>query len=233
MQTQLALETPLREPVPPLEPGDRLSREEFHRRYAAMPQVKKAELIEGVVYMPSPVSTKRHAHPHFRLVGWLCNYELHTPGVEGGDNASLLLDLANEPQPDAFLRILPEFGGQTGTDKKGYVVGGPELVGEVTATTASYDLHDKMQVYLRHGVREYIVWRVAQGEIDWFVQGPSGYERLAPNARKLYQSKVFPGLWLDPGALVAGNRSHVLEVAERGLASKEHAAFVRRLQRAR
>ena len=39
----------------PLEHGDHLTREEFERRYEAMPHVRKAELIEGVVYMPSPV----------------------------------------------------------------------------------------------------------------------------------------------------------------------------------
>ena len=183
--------------------------------------------------MPSPVSTKRHGNPHFRLITWLGAYEARTSGVEGGDNSSLVLDLANEPQPDAFLRILPESGGQTGTDKNGYVEGGPELIGEVAATTASYDLHDKLRAYFRHGVQEYVVWRVAQQEIDWFVWDAGGYERLAPNAKRLYQSRVFPGLWLDPAALIAGNMTRVLEVAARGIASKEHTAFVRRLQRAR
>src|SRR5205807_2900720 len=91
----------------PLEPGDRLTRPEFERRYDAMPHLKKAELIEGVVYLPSPVRNDAHSSPHFDLITWLGIYRMFTPGVAGGDNGSLRLDLDNEPQPDAFLRLLP------------------------------------------------------------------------------------------------------------------------------
>src|SRR5208282_6607351 len=98
--------------IPELENGDRLTREEFERRYEAMPNLKKAELIEGVVYMPSPVRQRRHSRPHLHLCTWLGHYEAGTPGVEGGDNGSIRLDLDNEPQPDAFLFIQPECGGQ-------------------------------------------------------------------------------------------------------------------------
>jgi len=42
---------PQQKRLPPLENGDRLNRYEFERRYNAMPHLKKAELIEGVVYM--------------------------------------------------------------------------------------------------------------------------------------------------------------------------------------
>src|SRR5262245_39777359 len=93
--------------IPPLEPGDHLTREEFERRYEAMPDLKKAELIEGVVHMPSPVRWNRHARPNTHLVGWMATYEAHTPGVQAGDNGTVRLDLDNEPQPDATMIIDP------------------------------------------------------------------------------------------------------------------------------
>jgi len=219
---------PTVEEVPELRAGDRLTRAEFERRYAAMPQVKKAELIEGVVYMPSPASQEDHAGPHFNVIGWLAVYSAGTPGVQGGDNATLRLDLDNEPQPDAFLRILPDWGGQS-YDSGKYVGGAPELIFEVAASSASYDLHDKLHAYRRNEVREYVVWRVWDRAIDWFVLREDLYERLAPNAGGQYQSRVFPGLWLDPAALLRGDLAQVLAVLQQGLASSEHAEFVSRL----
>ena len=167
--------------VPELRAGDRLTRDEFHRRYEAMPEVKKAELIEGVVYMPSPVSQRRHGRPHSRLVWWLVHYCVHTPGVDSGDNSSVLLDLDNELQPDALLRILPEHGGQS-RDAGDYIEAAPELVAEVAASSASYDLHDKLNAYRRNGVREYIVWRTDDAAIDWFVLRQGRYELLVSAA---------------------------------------------------
>ena len=218
--------------VPELRAGDRLTRAEFERRYAAMPHVKKAELIEGVVYMPSPVSQEDHGGPHFDVITWLGFYRAKTPGVQGGDNATLRLDLDNEPQPDAFLRILPDCGGQSYNSGK-YVGGAPELIVEVAASSASYDLHDKLRAYRRNEVREYVVWRVWDREIDWFVLRDDRYELLAPNAAGHYQSEVFPGLWLDPAALLRGDLAQVLTVLQQGLASPEHAEFVSRLQQLR
>ncbi len=215
--------------VPELRPGDRLSRAEFERRYEAMPHVKKAELIEGVVYMPSPVTFEDHGKPHFQLVGWLGYYQAATPGVEGGDNATIRLDLDNEPQPDAFLRIRPELGGQSRNSGK-YIAGPPELIAEVTASSASYDLHDKFRAYQRNGVREYVVWRVEDRAIDWFVLRDDRLTPLAPNTSGWYQSKVFPGLWLDAAAMVRGDLAQVIAVLQQGLASPEHAAFVQRLR---
>src|SRR5256714_11903768 len=146
--------------VPPLENGDRLTRPEFERRYEAMPHLKKAELIEGVVFMPSPVRQPEHSRPQFNLITWLGQYCTFTPGVEGGDNGTLRLDLDNEPQPDAFLRILETHGGQSRVDAERYVTGAPELVAEVAASSVSLDLHAKFHVYRRNGVKEYVVWRV-------------------------------------------------------------------------
>lgn len=216
--------------LPPLESGDRLSRAEFERRYEAMPNLKKAELIEGVVYMPSPVRHRRHSRPHFRLIGWLAAYEGATPGVEGGDNGTARLDLDNEPQPDAYLLIEPACGGQARISADDYVELAPELVAEVAASSASYDLHTKLHVYRRNGVREYLVWRVDDQQFDWFVLRSGEFERLAPDATGLLKSTVFPGLWLDPAALIRGDIPRVAAVVQQGVTSHEHAEFAKQLQ---
>ena len=217
------------EAIPPLENGDVLTRAEFERRYEAMLHLKKAELIEGVVYVPSPVRHRYHGHQHTHLVSWLGYYEAHTPGVEASDNVTVRLDLDNEPQPDALLFIDPACGGRALIDAEGYIEGAPELVAEVASSSVSYDLHAKLRVYRRNGVREYIVWRVLDQALDWFVLRAGQYERLALDVDGLYRSEVFPGLWLDPAALLRGDLATVLAVVQRGLASPEHAAFVTRL----
>jgi Uma2 family endonuclease len=215
--------------LPPLETGDRLTRPEFERRYDAMPNLKKAELIEGVVYVPSAVRFRRHGRPHSQLITWLGVYEAGTLGVETGDNSSARLDLDNEPQPDALLLIDPARGGQARISPDDYVELAPELVAEVAASSVSFDLNTKFQVYRRCGVREYIVWRVLDQQVDWFVLRDGQYDRQTPDSDGLYRSEVFPGLWLDPAALVAGNLARVLAVVQQGIASAEHAAFVSRL----
>jgi Uma2 family endonuclease len=219
-------------PVPPLETGDRLTREEFERRYDAMPHVKKAELIEGVVYMPSPVRWNHHARPHIRLATWLGTYEANTPGVQAGDNGTIRLDLDNEPQPDAAMIIDPACGGQAQLGPKDYIEGAPELVAEVAASSASIDLNTKLRVYRRNNVREYIVWRMFDRAIDWFVLRHSQYERLALSPAGIYQSEVFPGLWLDPDSLARFDLAAVLQVLQQGIASPEHTAFVAQLHQA-
>jgi Uma2 family endonuclease len=194
-----------------------------------MPNVKKAELIEGVVYMPSPVSHDEHAGPHFDFVTWLGVYRALTPGVRGGDNGTLRLDLDNEPQPDGYLLVLPEFGGRAKINE-GYVEGSPELVAEVSASSVSYDLHDKLNAYRRNGVQEYVVWRVWDKAIDWFVLRSGRYLLLQPTETGRYASEVFPGLWLDAPAMLRGELAGVLTVLQEGLASAEHASFVGKLQ---
>ena len=216
--------------IPKLCNGDHLTRVEFERRYAAMSDVKKAELIKGVVYMPSPVSAE-HCDPHFDIIAWLGLYRAWTPGVVGGDNGTVRLDEESEPQPDAMLRILPEQGGQTRIED-GYVAGPPELVTEVAASSVSYDLHEKLQAYESNGVREYVVWRVWDSAIDWFVLREGRYVKLAPDAEGRLKSEVFPGLWLDPAAMLRGDLARVMAVAREGIAAPEHAAFVAMLQQA-
>jgi Uma2 family endonuclease len=215
--------------VPRLREGDHLTRGEFERRYQAMPDAKKAELIEGVVHMPPPVSAEEHGAPHADLMAWLGVYRAHTPGVQVADNATVRLDWDNAPQPDALLRILPRYGGQT-RDDEGYVRGGPEWAGEIAATSASYDLHEKKEAYRRNGVREYLVWRVEDRAIDWFELHGGSYEPLQAGDDGIYRSEVFPGLWLDSQALLAGNMRRVLDALQRGLNSTEHAEFVNRFQ---
>jgi Uma2 family endonuclease len=224
---------PAGKPIPPLESGDHLTREEFERRYHAQPSLKKAELIEGVVYVSSPVRQSQHGGPHFDLIGWLSLYRMATPGVEGGDNSTLRLDLANVPQPDALLFLAPALGGQARIDEDGYIEEAPELVAEIAAASASIDLNTKLQVYQSFGVREYVVWRVLDQAIDWFVLRDSQFTRMTPSPEGWLKSEVFPGLWLDPNALLQSDMPALLAVAQQGISSAEHAAFVAELQRRR
>lgn len=216
-----------------MENGDHLTRAEFERRYAAMPGVKKAELIEGVVYIPSPVRQRRHGKPHFTLVGWLSRYVGRTPGVEGGADSTLRLDLDNEPQPDAMLFVAPEHGGTVRIGADDYVEGAPELVAEVSASTAAIDMNAKLRVYRRNEAKEYLVWRVADEIIDWFALRAGQYERLAPGSDGILRSEAFPGLWLDTAAMMRFDIAGVDRALDQGLAGREHAAFVQRLQAAR
>ena len=216
--------------IPPLENGDRLTRCEFERRYEAALEVKKAELVEGVVYMPSPVRLRLHGQPHSHASWWLTSYEAATPGVVLGDNSTVRLDLDNEPQPDVLLMVDPALGGQARISDDDYVEGAPELVAEIASSSASYDLGDKRGAYRRNGVREYVVWRVLEGEIDWFILRGGSYEKLTGDDDGVTRSEVFPGLWLDTAALARGDLGTVREVLEKGLATAEHGAFVEQLK---
>jgi Uma2 family endonuclease len=212
--------------VPPLENGDRLPRPEFERRYHAAPNIKKAELIEGKVHMPSPVRAANHGRPHAQIITWLGVYYSATPGVDLIDNGTTRLDLDNEPQPDALLRIN---SGQSSISDDDYVEGAPELIVEVAASSASYDLHDKLKAYRRNGVQEYLVWRVIDRQIDWFRLRAGEYILLKPDTNGIIQSEVFPGLWLSVTALIEGDLANVLAVLQAGLQTPEHADFVKQL----
>ena len=194
-----------------------------------MPEVKKAELIEGIVYMPSPVSQEMHSNPHVRVAYWVCHYAARTPGTEPGDNATVRLDLDNEPQPDINLFIRPECGGQCKL-VEGYIEGAPEFVAEVANSSTSIDMHPKFKAYRRNGIREYLVWRVADNAVDWFVLRGGEYEKLAVSSDGLFKSIVFPGLWLNPEALLKNDLAGLAASVEQGVATTEHAAFVKTLQ---
>jgi len=215
--------------VPPLESGDRLTRYEFEHRYQAMPYIKKAELIEGVVYVASPVRMANHGRPHAALVGWLMVYKAATPGVDLGDNATVRLDADNEPQPDALLRIEPEVGGNSRISDDDYVEGVPELIAEIAASSASYDLNDKLNAYRRNGVQEYIVWQIYENRLDWFSLQEGRYVPLEPDGVGVIRSQIFPGLWLAVNALREGDLAEVLAVLQQGLQTAEHQAFVEHL----
>ena len=233
------------DPPPPLEQGDRLTREEFERRYQAMPDIKKAELIEGRVYIPSPdfprttdgdeamsspVSFEHHSAPHFDLITWLGFYRMATPGVAGGDNATVRMDADNEPQPDALLRLEPAAGGNSRVSVEDYIEGAPELIVEIAASSADFDLGPKLDMYARHGVCEYLVWRVNDRTIDWYVLRGGSYELLVPDAAGVLRSETFPGLWLDAAALLRLDLPAVLRTLQQGLGELAHAAFVARLR---
>ncbi|NES40237.1 Uma2 family endonuclease [Moorena sp. SIO2C4] len=213
--------------IPPLESGDQLTRQEFEQRYAQMPDVKKAELIERIVYMASPLRMTQHANPHARIMTWLGTYWSATPGVEVGDNATVRLDADNEPQPDALLRLTVD--GQSRISEDGYVEGAPELIVEIAASTASIDLNDKLKAYRRNQVQEYLVWRVYDGELDWFRLREGKYRKLNPNDKGIICSDYFPGLWLAQDALLTGDLGQVLAILQEGLKSPEHENLVNKL----
>lgn len=218
-------------PIPLLVDGDRMTPDEFERRYLAMPDLKKAELIEGVVRMPSPVSLSSRGIPHTVLCHWAAAYWLATPGTQAATDTTLRLDTNNTPQPDVALFILPSHGGQARVSAVDYLEDAPELVVEVAASSASFDLNTKLRGYQRNGVREYIVWRMERQQVDWFVLRDGKYDRLAPTPTGLLCSETFPGLWLDTAALFADDFAGVLATLQRGIQDPTHAAFVAELQR--
>jgi Uma2 family endonuclease len=225
----VAAATPTARAVPPLENGDHLTRREFERRYNTMPNVKKAELIEGVVYMPSPVRYKNHGSPHLQIATWIGVYLGYTPGLGAADNSTVRLDPDNEPQPDVLLRLEKDKGGRSEISADDYIEGAPELVIEVAGSSASYDLHEKLTVYRRNGVPEYIVWQVHEQRIDWFVLEDEQYVNLSPDENGVVRSRLFPGLWLHVPAMLGGDIPRFLATLQQGLATPEHQAFVESL----
>jgi Uma2 family endonuclease len=214
----------------PLENGDHLTCHEFERRYAAMPKVNKAELIEGVVRMPCPVHNQSHAEPHSDIVGWLYAYRAETPGVRVSDNATLRLDADNEVQPDVMLRIDTAMGGKSRQSNDDYLEGAPELIVEIASSSASYDLHEKMQVYRRNGVQEYLVWRVLNSSVDWWELNEGAYLPLPADSSGVIQSRVFPGLCLDVPAMLSGDAAKVLSTLQAALSTQAHTDFIARLR---
>lgn len=212
--------------APPLQAGDKLTSEEFLRRWEQHPEIKFAELIGGIVYMPSPL-TRLHSVSDHLVSAWLCTYQAHTPGTESAGNVTTLLGYDDTPQPDDYLRVLPEFGGQSRNEGK-YVGGASELLVEVCVSSASYDLNQKLNLYEKAGVPEYLAVLMREQEIRWHRFTSKGYHLLRPTGG-IWKSKVFPGLWLDGDALLAHDSAKVLATLQKGLQSAEHAAFVKKL----
>jgi Uma2 family endonuclease len=217
---------PPKPPVPVLRNGDRLTQKEFHRRYRAYPEAAKFELIGGIVYMASPLR-RLHAIYHLKLGAILDDYQEATPGVEALDNATTILGTKSEPQPDLTLRILPEHGGQSFTDSDDYINRAPELIAEVAYSSEAIDLHRKKDDYEKAGVWEYLVLCLEEQELHWFHF--KSKRNIAPDAKGIYRSRVFPGLWIDGKSLLARNSRRVNQVLQEGLESPAHAAFVKKL----
>jgi Uma2 family endonuclease len=216
--------------IPPLENGDRLTRQEFERRYTVMPDGLKAELIEGVVYMAAAVRAMSHGNPHALMVAWLGSYHAATPGTFIADNSTVRLDLDNEPQPDILLCLDAAAGGQSRISEDDYIEGAPELVVEIAASSASYDLHAKLNMYRRNGVREYLVWQMYEDEFFWYRLKAGQYVAAVPDEQGLIESQVFPGLVLDVPALLARDLATVLAQLQRAIGSRSHQDFVARLK---
>lgn len=197
-------------PRPVLESGDRLSRAEFHARYCMRSDLKKAELVQGVVYVPAPTRLPQHGKPHIVMDSWIGAYALRMPNVEAASNATVFLGDDDEVQPDVLLFRTNHPDCRARLDDEGYIHGAPDLVVEVAASSASYDLHDKMESYRRAGVPEYLVWRTLDKAFDWFRQVDGQYVRVEPSPDGIIESHTFPGLRLPVAKLLAGDYAAVL-----------------------
>jgi Uma2 family endonuclease len=220
----------LEQETPPLVAGDVLSRAEFLRRWEAMPHVKKAELIRGIVYMPSPLSLE-HGDTDNQVGAWLAIYAAFTPGCKGSSNATWLM-LGDAPQPDNSLRILPAYGGQSRVQGR-YAQGAPEFLAETCLSSTAYDLHQKLDLYQEAGVQEYLAVLLRERELRWHHRVGDTFQVVPAPPDGVYRSALFPGLWLDGPALLAEDMARVLATLQQGLNSPEHAAFVEQLARRR
>ena len=218
--------TAIEELVPPLAAGDKLTREEFMRRWEGHPDIKNAELLGGMVFMASPVSVA-HGDMDGDVGGWLAVYKAATRGTASGHNTTSFL-LEDTPQPDINLRILPEYGGASWVEDK-YLHGIPELLAEICRSSASYDLHVKLDLYQEAKVPEYLAILLYEQEIRWHTLVNGQYQLISPDADGLWRSRVFPGLWLDGKALLAGDLEQVLARLQEGIQSPEHKRFVAEL----
>ena len=222
------------ERVRPLRKGDKLSREEFLSLWEIHPEIKRAELIGGIVYMPSPLSLD-HGTRDLQVGWWVGHYMIHTPGTDAGASATTFL-LGDNPQPDVHLRILPEFGGRSSVEIRKntrYLAGIAEFFAELSLSSMTYDLREKLELYQTAGIPEYLVVLVNEREICWHILANGVYQLLPPDADGIHRSRVFPGLWLDGTALLAGDMMRVLAKLDEGLRSPEHQAFVEKLARNR
>lgn len=216
--------------LPPLENGDHLDQPTFHARYQAMPEDCRAQLIGGIVYMPSPQKVP-HSETQLLVVRWLDEYAEATPGTKALLNNTQILGPESEPEPDACLFILPEHGGRVYVDEDEYLHGAPELIVEVSSSTESIDLHGKKQDYQKAGVSEYVVLALRMQQVFWFLRQRGKYKEVPLPGDGIFRSRMFPGLWLDAEAILRCHRPGVLAALKQGLAAAEHAAFVAKLRK--
>ena len=215
--------------TPPLENGDHLTRTEFEHRYAEMPGLKKAELIEGIVFMAAALRANSHGNPHALMMAWLGVYHAATPGTYLADNTTVRLDRDNAPQPDALLRIEPAAGGRSRITEDDYIEGSPELIVEIAASSASYDMNTKLNVYRRNGVQEYVVWQMYENQILWYQLLDDRYQSIMPNPSGLTESQIFPGLSLDVESMQQRDLATVLAQLQTTLGTPAHQAYIQKL----
>jgi hypothetical protein len=218
------------ERVPPLDFGDKLTAEEFLRRWEAHPEIKRAELIGGMVFMSSPISID-HGDMEGIVGGLVFVYSVATAGTASGHATTTFL-LDDVPQPDLNLRILPEYGG-TSWEEDNYLHGAPELLVEISRSSSAYDLHVKQDLYQAAKVPEYLAVLLFEQEIRWHILVDGEYQLLKPGKDGVWRSRIFPGLWLDGKALLTRNMQQVLARLQQGLDSPEHRQFVTELEKRR
>ncbi len=223
------IKTAVKSQVPTLEAGDHLDQATFHQRYKAMPTGFRAELIGGIVIVPSPLKPE-HGEYHALIMMWLGNYWVATPGTRVRDNATAILSDNSEPQPDGTLIIDPDHGGQTSYSEDGYATGPPELIVEVASSSESMDLNTKRHDYEQAGVLEYVVVVLRQRVVRWFRLQEGVYQEITRPGNGIFKSTTFPGLWLDAEALLQLNGAAVMDTLTQGTATPEHEDFVRELQ---
>lgn len=216
--------------APPLEAGDWLNRDEFLERWEQHPEIKNAELIGGVVYMPPPVGIE-HSRSDSDAVYFLKSYAIETPGTESVNNATWLM-LGDAPQPDAALRVVSACDGGSSDDGK-FFRGTPELVLEVSNSSTAYDLHQKLDLYAAAGVGEYVTVLLREQEVRWHRLENGRFIVINPATDGVIRSTVFPGLWLDLVAFLKHDMRGVLAVLQDGLRSDEHSAFIQLLEQRR
>jgi Uma2 family endonuclease len=214
---------------PGLITGERMDVDEFLRRWEKLPYLKNAELIDGVVYVPSPVS-REHGSLDRRIAWWLMHYADATPGCMGGNNSTWLMS-GSAPQPDAYLRISPSRGGQSG-DEALYCTGAPELAVEICVTSTEVDFGPKLKLYERAGVREYVTIELFGQRIVWRLIENGVYVPQELPQDSILRSQVFPGLWLDVAAFWDDDGTKMLAALNAGLALDDHQRFVERLRAA-
>jgi hypothetical protein len=217
--------------------GDRMNQREFHWRYEAYPDNVKFELVGGVVYLASGVDymasplRRPHGKYHLKFSHLLSVYEDATTGVDASDNATQILGEESEPQPDLTLRILPEYRGQSRVTDDEYYEGPPELIAEIAHSSRAVDMNQKRQDYEQSGVLEYLVLCVEERELHWF--GFATKKMIRPDRQGVARSNVFPGLWINVPALMERDGRRLIETMQKGLSSRAHAAFVKRLEKVR
>ena len=216
--------------IPPLRDGDRLDREEFHRRYEAMGEGAWAELIDSVVHLDRVPGDYTSGRTRATLSGWIGSYRLHTPNLQAAIHLTTFVDTRNVFQPAVSLMRSDTARQRLGKD--GYLRGSPDFACEVReGGDGCVDLNAKRLAYEQAGLGELLVvlldkpWRVR-----WLSLVHGAFADVHPDpADGLFKSRVFPGLWLDVDALFADDLQRLSAAVERGCATPEHAAFVERL----